>query len=213
VGEQLLWLSIDDFNRGSTAGSLDPTRPSFGLAWREFHGLTTSPLVATLANDDVDGLRSHLFAAGDPSFNQCLRVALAGGDILKASSDEVRHMTMLAVAAQFGAVCCAIFLLTNGARVGPAEVTAAFRGGKAELMRRFWDAFPAVSPLEVALEAVKSWNVAGLRWLLDNKIDAMSQSGLVRLFKGACSSGSYSCASSVMGFSASAELICVITVQ
>jgi hypothetical protein len=38
VGEQLLWLSIDGFDRGSVAGCLDPTRRDFALAWREFHG-------------------------------------------------------------------------------------------------------------------------------------------------------------------------------
>jgi hypothetical protein len=36
VGEQLLWLSIDGFERVSVAGSLDPTRPNFVLAWRDF---------------------------------------------------------------------------------------------------------------------------------------------------------------------------------
>jgi hypothetical protein len=54
VGEQLLWLSIDGFDRGSVAGSLDPTRPSFALAWREFHGRVSSPMMGALASDDVE---------------------------------------------------------------------------------------------------------------------------------------------------------------
>jgi hypothetical protein len=112
---------------------------------------------------------------------------------------------MLAVAAQFGAVRCAVFLMTSGARLGTAEVAAAFRGRNVELMRLLWDAFPTANPLEVAFEAVNSWNVAGLRWLLGNKINALSPNDLVLLFKGACSAGSYSCGSSVIGFSASAE--------
>jgi hypothetical protein len=162
-------------------------------------------LLAALASDDVDGLRSHLFAMAEPNFNQCLRVALAEGDILKTSSCDRRELALLAVAAQFGAVRCAISLLTSGARAGTAEVGAAFRGGNAELIRMLCDAFPTAKPLEVALEAVKSWNVAGLRWLLDNQIDALSPSDLVHLFKVACSSGSYSCGSSVLHVSASGE--------
>jgi hypothetical protein len=71
-------------------------------------------------------------------------------------------------------------------------------------MRLLWDAAPDAEPLKLALEAVKSWSVAGLRWLLDNKIGVISACELVRLFEAACSSGSYSCGSSVLGLSASA---------
>jgi hypothetical protein len=198
VGEQLLWLSIDDFDRGSVAGSLDPRRPSFVLAWREFHGRCCCPLLAALAGDDVEGLRSSLFLPG-------LRVVSAGGDIFASSTGDGRQLSILALATQFGAVRCTKFLLTSGAKAGASEVAAASRGGDVELMRMLWEAFPDANPLEAALEAVKSWNLAGLRWLLDTKIDALSPNDLVRLFKGACSSGSYSCASSVMDFSASAE--------
>jgi hypothetical protein len=104
VGEQLLWLSIDGFDRGSTAGSLDPTCPSFVLAWREFHWRCGNPLLAVLANDDVETLRSHLFAGGEPNFNQCLRVAVTGGGALNASTGDCQALTMLAVAIQLGAV-------------------------------------------------------------------------------------------------------------
>jgi hypothetical protein len=57
----------------------------------------------------------------------------------------------------------------------------------------------------LALEAVRSWNAVGLRWLLEQKKIALSSRDLVRLFKCACSSGSYSCAFSVLdtgGFAA-----------
>jgi hypothetical protein len=64
VGEQLLWLSIDGFDRGSVAGSLDPTRSNFVLAWHEFHGRGGSPLMEALASDDVEGMRSQLSVMG-----------------------------------------------------------------------------------------------------------------------------------------------------
>jgi hypothetical protein len=204
VGEQLLWLSIDDFDSGSVAGSLDPTRRNFVLAWREFHGRGTSPLMAALASDDMEGLRQDVFATGDPNFNKTLRVVSAGGDVFEASMDEYRELSILAVAAQFGAVNCVRFLLMNGTRVGAVEVGAAFRGGHVELMRLLWEAFPLANPVELALEAAKSWNVAGLRWLLDHKVGDPSLSGLVRLFRGASWSGSYLCGSSVLASGASA---------
>jgi hypothetical protein len=112
-----------------------------------------------------------------------------------------RELSILAVAAQCGAVGCVRWFLMNGAKVGGAEVEAAFRSGNNELMRSLWDAFPRATPIELALEAVKSWNVAGLCWLLDHKMRTLSSHDLVRLFQGACSSGSYSCGSSVLGFS------------
>jgi hypothetical protein len=73
-------------------------------------------------------------------------------------------------------------------------------------MRLLWDAFPRANPFEVAVEAVKVWNIAGLRWLLDHKMGALSSCDLCRLFERACLSGSYLCGSSVLvvlGFSAS----------
>jgi hypothetical protein len=108
---------------------------------------------------------------------------------------------MIAVAAQLGAVDCVRCLLMSGVKVGASEVEAAFRGGNLEVMRLLWDAFPRANPLELALEAMKSWNVACVRWLLKHKIGELSASDLVRLFEGACSSGSYSCGSSVLGLS------------
>jgi hypothetical protein len=69
------------------------------------------------------------------------------------------------------------------------------------MMRLLWDAFPSAEPLKMALEAVKSWNVAGFRWLLDSKMGVLSPSELVRPFEAACS---YSCGSSVLGLSSSA---------
>jgi hypothetical protein len=165
VGEQLLWLSIDGFNRGSVAGSLEPTRPNFALAWREFHGRGGNPLLKALSSDDADGLRTHLLASDEPNFNQVVRVDAAGGDIFESATDhgERRELSILAVAAQFGAVRCARFLLASGATVGASEVEGAFLGGNVELMRRFWEAFPRANPLEVAVKAVKSWNLSGLR--------------------------------------------------
>jgi hypothetical protein len=71
-------------------------------------------------------------------------------------------------------------------------------------MRLFWGAFPSANPFEVAVEAVKAWNVAGLRWLLEHKMDAVSSCDSSRLFEMACLSGSYLCGSSVLDFSASA---------
>jgi hypothetical protein len=206
VGEQLLWLSIDGFDRGSVAGCLDPRRPSFALAWREFHGRVNNPLMADLANDDVEGLRMHLLASEQPNFNQFLRVDATGGDIFESATDygEHRELSILAVAAQFGAVSCARFLLVSGATVGASEVEGAFLGGNVELMRRVWEAFPRANPLEVAVKAVKSWNLSGLRWLLDHKIGTLSHCDLVRLLRGAISSGSYLCASFVLGSGESA---------
>jgi hypothetical protein len=204
VGEQLLWLSIDGFDRVSVAGSLDPTRRNFMLAWRELHGRVSSRLLQMIATDDVEGLRSQLFAKEQPLLNESLRVVLSGGDAFAGSTCEGRELSLLALAGQFGAVGCARVLLTNGAKVGASEVGSAFRGGNGELMRLLWDAFPEANPLEVGLEAVKSWNLVGLRWLLEYTISAMSPRELVRLFEGACSSGSYSCGSSVLGFSAAA---------
>jgi hypothetical protein len=198
VGEQLLWLSIDEFDRSSVAGSLDPTRPNFVLAWREFHGRCDSPMLAALAGDDVEGLRSSLLLPG-------VQVVSTGGDIFASSTGDGQQLSILALAAQFGAVHCTQFLVANGAKEGASEVAAAFRGGNVELMRLLWGAVPDANPLEVALEAAKSWNLAGIRWLLDNRIDVLSPNDLDRLFKGACSAGSYSCASSVLGFSSSAE--------
>jgi hypothetical protein len=204
VGEQLRWLSIDDSRRGSRAGSLDPTRPNFVVAGREFHGWGGGPLVTALGSDDMEGPRSHLLAAPKPDFNQCLRMVCAGGDAFAAFTGETRDLSMLAVAAQFGAVRCAQYLLMSGAKVGTTEVEAAFRGGNAEMMRLLWDALPSAEPFKIALEAVKSWNVAGFRWLLDRKMGVLSPSELVRLFEATCSSGSYSCGSSVLGLSSSA---------
>jgi hypothetical protein len=57
-------------------------------------------------------------------------------------------------------------------------------------MRLFWQACPSANPLVVGMEAAKSWNVTGLRWLLGHKIGDVSSRDLVRLFEGACSSGS-----------------------
>jgi hypothetical protein len=161
--------------------------------------------MAALASDDVEGLRSHIFAAGQPNLNQFFRVVSTGGEVFTASTSKSRELSILAMAAELGALQCARFLVANGATVAACEVEAAFRGGNAELMQQFWDVFPIVNPLEMAIEAVKSWDVSGLRWLLDSKIGALSPSDLVRLFEGACSSGSYSCASSVFCFSASAR--------
>jgi hypothetical protein len=201
VGEQLLWLSIDGFDSVSVAGSLDPTRPNFGLAWREFHGRGSSLLLAALLSDDVPGLELHWLSPGEPGFKPVLRVVSAGGDIFESATGEHRELSILAVAAQCGAVNCVRFLLRNGTKVGPTEIEAAFRGGRAELMRLLWDAFPRANPLKLALETVKSWNATGLRWLLDHKVDTQSHRDLVRLLREACASGSYSCASSVVGSS------------
>jgi hypothetical protein len=206
VGEQLLWLSIDAFDRGSVAGSLDPARPNFVIAWREFHGRGKNRTLKSLWSDDVEGLRSQLFATGDPNINEALLVVSAGGDVFETSTDPSRKLSILAVAAQFGAVHCAQLLLANGARVGASEVFAAFRGGSVELMRMLWNAYPTANPLEAALETVKSWNAAELRWLLKHKVGALSFHDSVRLFKEACSVGSYSCASSVLDVSQSAGL-------
>jgi hypothetical protein len=150
-------------------------------------------------------LRAHLLATGERNSNQYRRVALDGGDVLKGSTGGHRDLTLLAVAAQFGAARCTQFLLTSGAKAGASEVGAAFRGESVEVMRLLWDAFPTADALEMSLEAVKSWNSEGLRWLLDHKMGSLSPRSLVRLFEGACSSGSYLCASAVMGFSASAD--------
>jgi hypothetical protein len=133
-----------------------------------------------------------------------MRVTSGGGDVYGASTRETRDLSVLAVAAQFGAVGCVRFLLANGAVVRTDEVVAAFRGGNMELMRLLWDAFPYAPPMVLALEAVRSWNAIGLRWLLDHRKGALSFHDLVRLFRGACLSGSYSCACSVLGSSASA---------
>jgi hypothetical protein len=202
VGELLLWLSIDDFHRGSVAGSLDTRRPNFALAWREFHGRGSSPLWSVLTSDDVRGLRSRLFVTGESNFNQLLRIVSAGGDLFEASAFGSPKLSMLAVAAQFGAVSCVRFLLSSGAKVGTAEVKAAFRGGNVELTRLLWSAFPTANPLELALEAVKSWIVAGLRGFLAHQVSELSYGDLVRLFRMASSCGSYSCTCSVLGFRA-----------
>jgi hypothetical protein len=145
-----------------------------------------------------------LFTAGDPNFNQSLRVVRAGGDVVVAPTVGSRALSILAVAAQFGSMSCVRCLLAGGARVGKSEVEAAFRCGNAELMRLLWDAFPRAEPLGLAFEVLKSWNAAGLRWLLNHKIGAPAFFDLFRLFKRACWSGSYSCASSVLGFNAPA---------
>jgi hypothetical protein len=134
VGEHLLWVSIDGVDRVSVAGSLDPTRPNFGLAWREFHGRGSSPLMTILANDDAEVLRLQLFVTGEPKFNQCLRVVGAGGDMFEVAATDSEELSMLAVAAQFGAVRCTQFLLTSGVKVRAEEVGAAFRGGNADLI-------------------------------------------------------------------------------
>jgi hypothetical protein len=201
VDEQLLWLSIDDFDGASVAGSLDPTRPNFGLAWREFHSRGRSPLMAALLSDDVEGLELHRLSSDEPGFKQVLRVVSAGGDIFESATGEHRELSIVAAAAQCGAVNCVRFLLRNGTKVGPTEIEAAFRGGRAELVRLLWDAFPRANPLKLALEAVKSWNATGLRWLLDHKVDTQSHRDLIRLLKEARAPGSYSCASSVLGSS------------
>jgi hypothetical protein len=57
VGERLLWLSIDGFDRESVAVFLNPTQPNFVVAWREFHGRRSSALLTHLATDDAEGLR------------------------------------------------------------------------------------------------------------------------------------------------------------
>jgi hypothetical protein len=155
VGEQLLWLSIDGCDRESVAGSLDPTQPNFVVAWREFHGRRNSPLLTPLVTDDVGSLRSQLLATGELSVHQFLEVVAVGGDMLEASKSEGRTLSLLAVAAQFGAVRCAQFLLTNGAMVRAAEVEAAFRGGNGKVIRLLWGVFPNANPFEVAVEATK----------------------------------------------------------
>jgi hypothetical protein len=161
-------------------------------------------LLTVLARDDVSSLRSHLSATGEPNFNRCLRVVSTGGEVREASGEKGRELSLLGLAAQFGAERCARFLVKGGASVGEAEVEAAFRGAKEQLMQLLCKRFPKANWLSVALEAVKSWNVAGLRWLLDNKISTLLPLGLVRLFGGACSSGSYSCGSAILNFSSSA---------
>jgi hypothetical protein len=122
---------------------------------------------------------------------------------MEASMSDGRGLSLLVVATQFGAVRCTQFLLANGARVQAAELEATFRGGNTELMRLLWDAFPDANPFEVAVEAMKAWNVAGLRWLLDHKMDRLSSCELSRLFEKACLSGSYLCGASALRFSAS----------
>jgi hypothetical protein len=97
-------------------------------------------------------------------------------------------------------------LVASGAKVEADEVRAAFRGGHAEMAQQLWEAFPTVNPLELALEAVKSWNSAALRLLLNHTLRTLLPRDLVRLFEGACSSGSYTCGSSVLSFSAAAAL-------
>jgi hypothetical protein len=198
VGEHLLWFSIDGLCGGSVVGSLDPTRPNFVVAWREFHGRGRNLLMAALASDDVECLGSFLYSTGEPILIWGLRVAHAGSDVFSASTGLSRSMSMLAVAAQLGGVRCARFVLTNGTKVRAAEVEAAFRGGNAEMVRLLWDSFPRANPLELAMEAVRSWNVAGLRWLLEHKLGALSSSDWVCLFEAACSAGSYACGSSVL---------------
>jgi hypothetical protein len=187
VGEQLLWLSVDNFDRTSVAGSLDPAQPNFRVAWREFHGRGSSPLMKALAMDHVEGFRSHYFAKRESIVRLNLRVAAAGGDLWEVSTGEGRELSLLGVAAQFGAVRCARFPLANGMLVRAAEIEAAFRGGNAEVMRLVWDSFPSANPLTLALEAAKSWNLAGFRWLLYRKIDTQSPCDVFRLFEGACS--------------------------
>jgi hypothetical protein len=86
VGEQLLWLSIDRFNRESVAGFLNPTQPNFVVAWREFHRRRSSPLLTPLVTDDVGSLRSHLLATGELNVHQLLRVAPVGGGVFEAST-------------------------------------------------------------------------------------------------------------------------------
>jgi hypothetical protein len=142
MGEQLLWLSIDSFDRGSVAGRLDPARSNFVVAWREFHSRGSSPVMATLAIDHVEGLPSLLFTTGEPKVDHRLQVVSAGGDVFDAFPVEHRHLSILAVAAQYGAVRCAHFLLANGACAGAAEVEGAFRGGNALLRRLLCDALP-----------------------------------------------------------------------
>jgi hypothetical protein len=160
-------------------------------------------LLTALKLDDMEVLRHHLFAKGDPNFSQCLGVVPDGGGMLETSTGESRDLSILGTAAQFGAVRCVQLLLEGWANVGTGEVEAAFRSGNTEVMRLRWDAFPSPNPLGLALEAIKSWNVTGTRWLLEHRTSEWSSRNLLRLFEAACSSGSYSCASSVLGFSAS----------
>jgi hypothetical protein len=140
-----------------------------------------SSLLAALASDDVEGLLHHLFATGEPNCNQTLRVVCVGGDMFGASRAESRELSILAVSAQFGAVRCGKFLLANWAKVGTPEMETAFRSGHVEMMKLVWNVFPNANPLQLTLAAVKSWNVTGLRWLLDHKIGKVSLSGFVAL--------------------------------
>jgi hypothetical protein len=152
--------------------------------------------MAALANDDVKGLRQYISAAGEPKGSRGLPEFSAGGDMVDAST---RDHSVLDAAVQCGSLVCARFLLANGANVGTAEVRAAFRGGNREVLRLLWDAFPYAKPMELALEAARSWNATGLRWLLARKAGALPFHDLSRLFKAACLSGSCSCALSVIG--------------
>jgi hypothetical protein len=106
-------------------------------------------------------LQSQWVATVDLTFKQCFPIDPAGGDVFDASAApasivERRTMSVLAVAAQFGALKCVRFLLMIGEKAGASEVKAAFRGGQAGSMQLLWGAFPHANLLELTLEAVKT---------------------------------------------------------
>jgi hypothetical protein len=74
-------------------------------------------LLAALLSDDVPGLELHRLAPGEPGLEQVLRVVSAGGDIFESATGKHRELSILAMAAQCGAVKGVRFLLRNGTKV------------------------------------------------------------------------------------------------
>jgi hypothetical protein len=98
----ILWLTLDDLGRKSVAGRLDPTSAAFVAAWHELHGHEAEGLLSALAADDLEGFRARLFAKADPNFNQKLRVARSGGDVLEsAPGADAEEESLLAIAGGF----------------------------------------------------------------------------------------------------------------
>jgi hypothetical protein len=205
VGHIGLWLALNAAGIGlDRAARLDDEVRAFKAAWRDRYGERQSKALAFLASDKLEDFRSEIFARANPDINEKLIVARYGGDVLQISpveADGGSAESLLALAAQFGAVECARFLLSNEATVDRQVVLNAFRGGNPELMRTMLDRSPETDVLALVGAAISGWNIRGLRWLLGQVVARLSPDEVRAIFTESCQAESFAAAAALCAFS------------
>jgi hypothetical protein len=148
-----------------------------------------SRLLSSLASDDAAVLTSEVFSKAPPDFDAKVPVAVVNGDVLLSSAPAgciTREVSLLSLAARFGACSCVRFLLSNGSRVGQSEAESAMFGGNSEVIRQLVDRLPAVDEIALLESALKGRKALVARWLLQNRAVSLSESDEQHLFAIAC---------------------------